>query len=119
MKNFKLNQVMVMNNGEWKQKHTSVTIPRMVTIGHNILNNHYYSEEYKSKREEMLENMDVDPKVTLLGDLIIPTTNIHKSAVSSVKSVISSYKFKELCNEPEPEPEPEPKPETETQAVPV
>jgi predicted house-cleaning noncanonical NTP pyrophosphatase (MazG superfamily) len=95
MKNFKLNQVMVMTNGEWKQKHTSDTIPKMVSKGQNILNKHYFTDdEYKDKIDERIENEDIDPKSIFLQDLLIPTTKIHTNAISSIKSVISNHNYK-------------------------
>lgn len=93
MKNFKLNQLMVKEDGLWRQRHAHETIPKMVKKGRNILQEHYNANE-----GALLENLelDFDPKLEYFNDLNIPTTNAYKKAVSMVKSEIGNYNFRNV-----------------------
>jgi transcriptional regulator len=95
MKNFKLNQLMVREGGEWHQRHAHETIPKMVKKGRNILQEHYITGEVYNKTNDD-EETEVDPKMEYFNDLNIPTTNAYKKAVSMVKSEIGNYNFKDV-----------------------
>lgn len=93
MKNFKLNQLMVYDNGQWKQRHTSETIPKMLHNGKRILHKHFVMT---GDEQKMLEDPDEDDaafKFNYLTNVIVPSTNEYKAAVSKIKSAISNNKY--------------------------
>jgi len=98
MKNFKLNQLMVREGGEWHQRHAHETIPKMVKKGRNILQEHYVTGEVYNRTNDD-DEAELDPKMEYFNDLNIPTTNAYKKAVSMVKSEIGNYNFKDVKNE--------------------
>lgn len=92
MKNFKLNQVMVKEDGEWKQKHTKETIPKMVKKGQKILHNHIQSIDDVEPEEGVHYEIHQE-KTMYINDLLIPHTIAHKDASSIVKSIIGNYNY--------------------------
>lgn len=96
MKNFKMNQVMIYDNGQWKQRHTSEAIPKMLHKGKKILHQHFISVGDQQKAiEDPENNEDAILKFNYLTNIQIPGTNDYKTATAKIKSAISNNKFKE------------------------
>ena len=93
MKNQKLNQVMIREDGQWIQRNAHETIPKMVKKGKRILHEHYCNDNPYNINDD---DDEPDAKLSYFNDLSIPTTNAYKNAVSMVKSEISNYNFKDL-----------------------
>lgn len=91
MKNIKLNQVMIREGGEWMQRSTQETIPKMVKKSKRILHEHYCNDIPENDQID-----EIDPKLSYFNDLSIPTTTAYKTAVSMVKSELSNYNFKDV-----------------------
>lgn len=89
MKSRKGNQVMVRENDEWKLRHTSETLPKMVKKGRMILTNHYVTKDENGK----CLNDEVDMKLVYLNDVVLPTTIAHKNNISMVKSLVGNYPY--------------------------
>lgn len=96
MKNLKLNQVMVREDGQWMQRNAHETIPKMVKKSKRILHEHYCNDNLNNNENENENDNEPDAKLSYLNDLSIPTTNAYKNAVSIVKSEISNYNFKDV-----------------------
>ncbi len=92
MKNLKLNQVMVREDGQWIQRNVHETIPKMVKKGKRLLHEHYCNDNSHISES----HNELDPKLSYFNDLSIPTTSAYKTAVSMVKSEISNYNFKDI-----------------------
>ena len=94
MKNFKLNQVMVYDSGQWKQRHTSETIPKMLHNGKKILHNHFVDSGDDQRIIDADEDDVAMMKFNYLNNVVLPNTNEYKSAVSKIKSAISNHKYR-------------------------
>ncbi len=82
MKNLKMNQVMIKEEGEWKRRHVGETIPKMVKKGRHILQTHCILED---NQEDNIDD-EPDPRLMYLNELLIPQSVAHKNVVSMVKS---------------------------------
>lgn len=91
MRNRKLNQVMVRDDGTWMLRHVSETIPKMIKKGRKILHNHYIANEsLKTNAED-----EPDPKLMYFNELLLPQSIAHKNAVAMVKTAIGNHKYEE------------------------
>lgn len=100
MKSLKANHVMIHQDGAWKLRHISETIPKMVKTGRNILRDHYVTTE---AHEKIRNEGEVDLKISYFDDLALPNTMPSKNTASQVKSVVGNYMFIKPTTEENPD----------------
>ena len=92
MKNVKLNQVMIREDGKWKRVNGHTPAVNMMQKSKKILHT-YYHEKVKDETYNIDEALEPDGKIMYFNKLMNPDTNEHKIAISKIKGIISNHKF--------------------------
>lgn len=90
MKNVKMNQVMIRENGKWKRVNGHTPAVNMMKKSKRILHS-YYNDKVRMYDE--CENIMEDGRIMYFDKLMNPNTNEHKIAISKIKGIISNHRF--------------------------
>lgn len=92
MKNMKMNQVMIREDGKWKRVNGHTPAVNMMQKSKKILHS-YYNDKVKDDMPHEDNICEPDRKIVYFDKLMNPNTNEHKIAISKIKGIISNHKY--------------------------